>query len=44
LQLRTKLKPSEVTTEKATTVEPNFTLDLPNTNAFINKKEYSFKT
>jgi len=34
LQLQTKLKPSEVTTETATTIKPHFTLDLPNTKRF----------
>jgi len=38
------LKLSEVITEKATTIEPRFTLDLPNIKRFYNKKENSFKT
>jgi len=38
LQLRTKLKPSEVTTETAITIEPYFTLDLPNTKRFYKQK------
>jgi len=38
LQLRTKLKASELTTETATTVEPYFTLDLPNTKRFYKQK------
>jgi len=38
LQLRTKLQPSEVTTETATTIELYFTLDLPITKLFYIKK------
>jgi len=38
LQLRTKLKPSEVTTETAKTIEPHFTLDLPNTKRSYKQK------
>jgi len=44
LKLRTKVKPSEVITETANTIEPYFTLDLPNTKCLYKQKENSFKT
>jgi len=43
LQLQTKLIPSEVTTGTATTIQPNFTLDFPNTKRFYKQKENSFE-
>jgi len=38
LKLRTKVKPSEVITETAKTIEPYFTLDLPNTKCLYKQK------